>query len=211
MTTAADDARIRVMQGFTAAVAERGYAATTIADIVAAARVSKRTFYEHFPDKEACLLATYRASADRLERMLREAGRQTGDGWRERVHALVTAYLEALDAVGPASRTVLVEVQAAGPRAFRMRSETQDRFAALFVELVESDPALPPLTPALAIALVGGINELLLHVADPYTRDGEPFTSLVDTVAEFASAVIGRGNSTLHPGNGGGSVPAKRS
>ncbi|GAB7050304.1 TetR/AcrR family transcriptional regulator [Catenuloplanes indicus] len=192
MTTAADDARIRVMQGFTAAVAERGYAATTIADIVAAARVSKRTFYEHFPDKEACLLATYRASAERLERILREAGQQTGGGWRERVHALVTAYLSALDAAGPASRTVLVEVQAAGPRAFRMRSETQHRFAALFVELVESDPALPPLDPALAIALVGGINELLLHAADPYTRDGGPFIALADTVADFAGAVIGR-------------------
>ncbi|MDP9797509.1 AcrR family transcriptional regulator [Catenuloplanes nepalensis] len=195
MTTAADDARIRVMQGFTAAVAERGYAATTIADIVAAARVSKRTFYEHFPDKEACLLATYQASADRLARILREAGRQTG-GWRERVHALVTAYLAALDAAGPASRTVLVEVQAAGPRAFRMRSETQHRFAALFVELVESDPALPALTPALAIALVGGINELLLHAADPYTRDGAPFASLAETVTDFAGAVIGRGTST---------------
>ena len=192
MTSAADDARVRVMQGFTAAVAERGYATTTIADIVAAARVSKRTFYEHFPDKEACLLATYQASADRLARVLREAARPAGGGWRDRVRALVTAYLSALDAAGPASRTVLVEVQAAGPRAFGMRSETQHRFAALFVELVEAEPALPPLPPPLAVALVGGINELLLDVADPYTRDGAPFTSITDTVTEFARAIIGR-------------------
>ncbi|WP_051799892.1 TetR/AcrR family transcriptional regulator [Catenuloplanes japonicus] len=196
MTTAAEDARIRVMQGFTTAVAERGYAATTIADIVAAARVSKRTFYEHFPDKEACLLATYQASGDRLEHVLREAGREPGTGWRDRVHALVTAYLSALDAAGPASRTVLVEVQAAGPRAFRLRGEIQQRFATLFSELVATEPELPPLSSPLAIALVGGINELLLHVADPYTRDGEPFRSLTDTVVEFASAVISRGTST---------------
>jgi AcrR family transcriptional regulator len=196
MTTAADDARIRVMQGFTTAVAERGYAATTIADIVAAARVSKRTFYEHFPDKEACLLATYRASGDRLEQVLREAAREPGAGWRARMHALVTAYLAALDAAGPASRTVLVEVQAAGPRAFRMRAEIQERFATLFAELVASEPELPPLPPRLAIALVGGINELLLHTADPYTRDGEPFRSLTDTVVEFATAIISRATPT---------------
>src|SRR5687767_14162175 len=97
MTAAVDEARIRVMQGFTTAVAERGYAATTIADIVAAARVSKRTFYEHFPDKEACLLAAYQASGDRLALLLREAGQQPGADWRDRVNALVTAYLSALD------------------------------------------------------------------------------------------------------------------
>ena len=196
MTTAADDARIRVMHGFTTAVAERGYAATTIADIVAAARVSKRTFYEHFPDKEACLLATYRESGDRLEQVLRAAAGEPGTGWRDRVRALVTAYLSALDAAGPASRTVLVEVQAAGARAFRMRAEIQRRFATLFAELVASEPELPPLPPQLAVAMVGGINELLLHHADPYTRDGAPFRSLTETVVEFAGAVINRGTST---------------
>ena len=53
------------------AAAEKGYAATTIADIVRHARVSKRTFYEHFADKEACLLAGYQHISDLLMEVLR--------------------------------------------------------------------------------------------------------------------------------------------
>ena len=57
---------------FAAASAEKGYAATTIADIVRHARVSKRTFYEHFADKEDCLLAGYQHVSDRMMNVLRE-------------------------------------------------------------------------------------------------------------------------------------------
>ena len=40
-------------------VAEKGYPATTVADVVERAGVSRRTFYEQFQDKEACFLAAY--------------------------------------------------------------------------------------------------------------------------------------------------------
>src|SRR5262249_52961093 len=56
-TRTAADLRRDLADGLAAAITDKGYAATTIADIVARARVSKRTFYEHFADKEACLLA----------------------------------------------------------------------------------------------------------------------------------------------------------
>ena len=60
------------------AVADKGYPATTIADVVRHARVSKRTFYESYPDKEACFLATYATiSAELMERVaLAAADRQ---------------------------------------------------------------------------------------------------------------------------------------
>src|ERR1700677_3114544 len=54
--------RGRLLVAIVDAVAERGYGATTIADIVALAKVSRRTFYEHFVDKEACFLQAYDAA-----------------------------------------------------------------------------------------------------------------------------------------------------
>src|SRR5690242_3020391 len=51
--------RGRVLEAMVKAVAEKGYAATTIADVVARAGVSRRTFYEQFRDKEACFLAAF--------------------------------------------------------------------------------------------------------------------------------------------------------
>ncbi|WP_157172990.1 TetR family transcriptional regulator [Nocardia exalbida] len=47
--------RQRLLFGVTVVVADRGYLTATVADIAAAAKVSRRTFYQHFPDKEAVL------------------------------------------------------------------------------------------------------------------------------------------------------------
>ena len=58
--------RARLTEGLAAAIAAKGYAAVTIADVVRLARVSKRTFYEHFADKEACFLALYAETSDEL-------------------------------------------------------------------------------------------------------------------------------------------------
>jgi AcrR family transcriptional regulator len=184
-------------------VGEKGYASATIADIVATARVSKRTFYEHFADKEECLLAMYAHACDELVAVLRGASRADGLPWRERVRATAYAYLNAIEAMPKATRALLVEIQAAGPRAFALRRRTQERFAEVLRELVDHGragaPQVRPLSPALALAIVGGINELLLHAVDPYgdaapgsdDRD-RPLTALTDTVTDLVAAVLAR-------------------
>src|ERR1700712_3232206 len=90
----AEGLRGDLMSGLAAAVAEKGYAASTIADIVTHARVSKRTFYEHFADKEECLMAIYAQGCQQLTRVLATAGAATRDApWQQVVHSTVTAYL----------------------------------------------------------------------------------------------------------------------
>src|ERR1700690_1931506 len=54
--------RARIFDGITRAVADKGYAAATVADITARSRISRRTFYEHFADKEECFLLAYEAA-----------------------------------------------------------------------------------------------------------------------------------------------------
>jgi len=196
------------MAAFAEVMGEKGYASTTIADIVASARVSKRTFYEHFSDKEECLLAVYAEACDQLIEVLRAAGTAPGLPWRERVRTTAYAYLAAIDAMPTVSRALLVEVQAAGARAFALRRRMQERFADVLRDLVEQgrarEPEVRPLSRELALALVGGINELLLHAVDPYEVDevdavdavdgervvGGPATGLTEAVTELVSAVL---------------------
>jgi hypothetical protein len=93
---------------------------------------------------------------------------------------------------------LLVEMQAAGPRAYRLRQEKQRQLADALVAIVAAgrpaNPEIPPLSPAMAIALVGGLNELLMQAVDPYTRTDTaataPLTSLNDTVVQLVSAVL---------------------
>ena len=65
--------RARLTGGLATAIAEKGYGAATIADVVRVARVSKRTFYEHFADKEACFLALYAETTEELLELISNA------------------------------------------------------------------------------------------------------------------------------------------
>ena len=65
--------RARMLDAMTAAVAEHGYAATSIAEVINHAHASRRTFYEQFTDKEDCYLAAYQLATDYITGRLAEA------------------------------------------------------------------------------------------------------------------------------------------
>lgn len=208
-TTARSDAAVRrdLIGALAGCVAEKGYAATTIADIVAMAHVSKRTFYEHFAGKEECLLALYEHACDGLMKVIRGSG-TVDQLWPQRLSVGVAAFLSALDAMPEFSRTLLVEMQGAGERAFRMRQDTLRGFAQTIVDLVEAgrpaNPDLGRMAMPQALALVGGINELLLQAIDPYTgppRTDRPFSALHAEVVALISALL-----TYHEPLAGGSA-----
>lgn len=199
MTTAArTDATVRrdLIGALAECVTQKGYSATTISDIVALARVSKRTFYEHFNGKEDCLLALYEHVTGRLMEIIRAAG-SADQRFPQRIAAGVAAFLSALDSMPEFTRALLVEMQGAGQRAFRMRQETLRGFARTIIDLVHAgrfaNPDIDPLTMPRALAIVGGINELLLQAIDPETgqskTDGQ-FSALYDDVVVLISAML---------------------
>jgi AcrR family transcriptional regulator len=199
MTQVLETPRLRLVSALAAASAEKGYAATTIADIVRHARVSKRTFYEHFADKEDCLLAGYQHVSDMMMNVLRETYIPPERHWIERVRAIAAAYLGALEQLPAVNRALLLEVQAAGAEAYRLRARTQKKFADVLCDLVEEGRRqghgqMRPLTPMLALAIVGGINELMLHACGPDGRVSaeHPFADLLDPVTELVTAVLSR-------------------
>jgi len=162
--------RGRILWALATCMAAKGYQATTIADIAAAARVSKTVVYAHFRDKEQCLLELYSRANDKVLATVREAqaeARSAGLPWRDRLRAGIGAYLETL-AAGPAvAWAALVEVQAAGRAALALRRNMIDRYVDLLTEvadgLVEEHPdEVRPVARDVLVAAVGGVNELML-------------------------------------------------
>jgi AcrR family transcriptional regulator len=183
--------RDRLMAGFCDAVERKGLAATTIIDVATCAQVSKRTFYEHFRDKEDCFVATYRAlAADLMHAVVDAAGAERD--WEDQIDAAVRAYLGRLDERPALTRAFFLEIHAAGHKALAVRREVLVQFAEVTRNLVAGarvkEPALAPLSPTMAMAIVGGINELLLLKVEKSLRLGD----LAETAVELVRAVVSR-------------------
>jgi AcrR family transcriptional regulator len=152
--------RERMLLAVAEAVAEQGFATTTVADIIARARLSRRTFYEHFADKEECYLAAYDTVVEQLLTAVGEAYEQA-EGWPQKVHDGLETFLAYLAAEPAFARMCIVEVVAAGPEA-RSRRDAAMR---VFVDFLEPGRAEAPrglVVPALAAEIVvGGIYEII--------------------------------------------------
>jgi AcrR family transcriptional regulator len=110
--------RQRLVHGVTLAVAEKALAATTISDITERAGVSKKTFYEHFPDKLHCFLAAYDHGATAILAEVTAASvAMRGHDAVEQYRAGTHAYLSFLQREVPYARTFCLEMLAAGPEA----------------------------------------------------------------------------------------------
>jgi AcrR family transcriptional regulator len=158
--------RSRLLEAVGRAVAERGYAGATIDDVVRRAGVSKKTFYDHFADKEDCFLAAYEAASEELLRRVIEA-RADHEDWEERTRAGNAAYLRWLAADPALARVFLIEVAAAGPRAAERRERIRDDYAELTRALQEEAraemPSLPELPPEIFQAVVAAVDDIVVR------------------------------------------------
>lgn len=188
-----DVARSRLVEAMTAVVAEKGYAATTIADIVARAHVSRRTFYEQFADKEEIFLACHTLLSDHMFSAL-ETVPVDGVPVEDLIERMVSALLTALAAKPQLTLAHFVEMQAAGVRARQARRAVQDRFAQVVrrvtARAAAHDATVSVPSELLASAVVGGIGELIVQaVENGRVRD---LHDLAPTVTELLTAVVSR-------------------
>jgi AcrR family transcriptional regulator len=163
--------RTRLLEAVGRAVAERGYAAATIDDVVRGAGVSKKTFYEHFADKEDCFLAAYEAASEELFRRVREAHAAHED-WLERTRAGIVAYLRWLAAEPALARVFLIEVAAAGPRALERRERLRDRYAEVLRERRGDTANGPRLPIEIFHAVVAAVDDVVVrHIREQGAAD----------------------------------------
>ena len=166
--TAADltEHRARLLEGMARAVAAKGYADTTIADIVREASVSRRTFYEHFSDKAECLVALYEAASGNAIAVLRAAIDPASD-WEAQVEQAMGAYLGVLARNPVLLRTLFIDILGLGTPGLAARRRANQQLADLMLDVVNNRPGerkrKAPLQPTMAMAVVGGINEMVLQ------------------------------------------------
>ena len=153
--------RTRLLEGMLAALAEKGYLEVSVMDIVRHAKVSKRTFYEHFTDKEGCFLHAYAAVSEELLARVARAGSEAATA-ELKLARTIEAYFSALSEQRWFLRAFLSEIHAAGPRALALRRKILQRFAELLRHMVQQvraqQPEVRELSPEMATIIVGGIH-----------------------------------------------------
>ena len=156
--------RGRLLTAFVQLAADRGYDAVTIIDIVTLAGVSKRTFYEHFTDKQDCLVQAF----DTVRMMLvsavvTEAG--PVDDPIKRIEVGMRAYIDALTDLPDFTRLFLNESMSAGRELADRWIESAEMFAGVLArwrsESRREHPEVPELSPLRALIVISGINELI--------------------------------------------------
>jgi AcrR family transcriptional regulator len=152
--------RERLLDAMARTVSRRGYSATSVADVLKAARISRRTFYEQFIDKEDCFLAAYDAIAGICRKRFAAAYR-SAPSWEAGLARAYDVLLETLAAEPDFARLSVVEALGAGPRAVARRDAALQGFVR-FIDEVRDQATLAAAPPALvAQAIAGGIYELV--------------------------------------------------
>ena len=181
------DHRRRLLDAMAHAVARKGYAETTIADLAAEAKVSRRTFYEHFADKAECLIALYEAASAQALVVLKAAIDPRRD-WHTQVEQALSAYLSTLSCNPVLLRTLFIAILGLGPAGLQARRRANAHLADFILSVVNDGTRARPLPQAMAVAIVGGVNELVLQAIEENRAD--KLSELSGAAAQLARAVI---------------------
>jgi len=151
--------RERLLGGMVHIAARDGYAAATIAQVIAHARVSRPTFYEYFADKDDCFLAAHREVAEVLIARVRRAVAEESP--ERALQSAVAALIDFAGSEPEQARFLLCETLAGGPRALDQR----DRMISQIEQIIERARASTPpqsASPDLpSRAPIGGVQWLL--------------------------------------------------
>lgn len=152
--------RERLFEAMIAVVDEQGFVASTISDLVKRAGVSRRSFYEHFENKEECLLATYDSLVEGLTRRI-VAGYEPDAPWTEQIESLVRAIFDAASERPDAARLVSVEMGAAGPVGIERWARDADQLTRFVSSLFARAPIEGTVPDPVARAIVGALRTIL--------------------------------------------------
>ncbi|HTU79773.1 MAG TPA: TetR/AcrR family transcriptional regulator [Solirubrobacteraceae bacterium] len=156
----AGNQRQRLIAAMIEAVGEQGSARTTVAQVIARAGVSRKAFYQHFENKQACLLETYDELARDVVEYVTRAYLEHGE-ISASARAAIDAVFEWASEHSSALRLVLVEVGATGPAGIARREQLLGDFE----EMLRLSLGLPPGPNPVLRAVVGGLNRVLYTCA----------------------------------------------
>jgi AcrR family transcriptional regulator len=147
----------RLFAALVATVAEKGFEATRVSDLVELSGVSRSSFYGYFDDKGACFLAAVDAlTGPPLERLTADASVVADEA---SARAAFLALIEAIAAQPAAAKLCLVEIYAGGPEAVLALDRILDGLAQLAGTMYEQIPGREGMPPRISRAIVGGIQK----------------------------------------------------
>ncbi|HUP99417.1 MAG TPA: helix-turn-helix domain-containing protein [Aeromicrobium sp.] len=181
--------RERLLVGLAASIAQRGFAATTIADIVREAQTSRRTFYAEFATREDCYVELLRATNETLAQRIAD-GVDPNASWRTQVRQAVDAYVDTASTERHLTLTWIRELPALGALGHDVQKAATDTMVDLVVVLSRgqqfAEAGISPLTLPQARLLIGGIRELTARTLE----DGEDLVTLRATIGQAATALL---------------------
>jgi AcrR family transcriptional regulator len=152
------------MDGLAVSIREKGLAQTQVSDIVRHAHASRRTFYNHFEDKEACFVELMNTLSDAFLEAVDEA--------IDREAPIATQVDQAIDTylglvTGDPDLTGTFAAPAVGERTIIAMREGFERYAELIVSVIEGDsarePSVEPISIERAYMLVSGLHQTLVR------------------------------------------------
>jgi AcrR family transcriptional regulator len=187
--------RERLFAAMAQAIEQRGYRDTSVADVVRIARTSRRTFYEHFSDRDTCFLELFDASTDAVMRGIAR-GVRADASLGGQVETAVGAYLDAVAARPELFRSFTRELPALGRAAAERERAAAERFAALLIALVDSargehaEITARPLGRDTALVIVGGLRELTVNAFEERRDVRELRATAVAVVKAILAAAV---------------------
>jgi AcrR family transcriptional regulator len=183
--------RRRLLEGLAACIRTRGYAETTVADIVREARTSRRTFYAHFGDRQECLVALLHESNQRtIARIV--AAVDPGAAWEAQARQAIEAWIAAVQADPPITLSWIRDVPALGQgRARHFQRSTMRDYVRLFQDLSDTPhlraAGVRPPSEQLATILLGGLRELIATAVE----DGHDVSTIVAPAVAATQSLLG--------------------
>ncbi|MCF8571511.1 TetR/AcrR family transcriptional regulator [Gordonia sp. HY002] len=193
-TTAPDTAgdsqvRSRLTAAMRDCVADLGYRATTVADVVRVARTSRRSFYEHFPDKTTCFVAVLREANQQIIDAV-AAAIDPGAPWTVQVRQAVTTYVETNETHPELTLSWIRELPALGEAGQGLKVEGMDEWIELFVAITSTPQVaadgITPVSRPTGIMIWGGIRELTANSVETRT----PLSDIIEPATQACIALL---------------------
>ncbi|WP_369830020.1 TetR/AcrR family transcriptional regulator [Mycobacterium sp. 1465703.0] len=190
MAAEPDPFRQRLLDGLATSISERGYRASTVADVVRCARTSKRTFYDHFAGKEECFLELLAVDIEKLGATIAASVDPEAD-WHVQIRQAVDAYVGYIEARPAITLSWIRELPSLGAAGRPVQRRGLQLLTSLLIDLSATPgfrrATLPPLTAPLAVILLGGLRELTALAVE----DGKPVREIVEPAVDASVALLG--------------------
>jgi len=151
--------RERLFAAMVATVDEKGYEATTVADLVQLSGVSRSAFYKHFEDKQACFLAAVEELVGPT--LVKLAGDESAPAGVERARQAFEGFFRLIVEQPAAAKMCIVEVYAAGPEGADLVDRSMDQATDLAVAMLQQVAEREGLPRELVRAIVGGVQKVI--------------------------------------------------